>query len=140
MAESGFTRMIIASNTREMASVQQAILDAVHEADFSERAVFAIRLAMEEALSNAIHHGNHDDPDKHVTVDYRVTADRLTVSIDDEGAGFQPQRLADPRAAPNLTHPHGRGVLLMQAYMDEVRFNQSGNAVTLVKYRDENSS
>jgi serine/threonine-protein kinase RsbW len=137
MAEPAFTKMIIASDTSEMARVQQAVLDAAQAHGFAEREVFGIRLALEEGLPNAIHHGNQDDPDKQVAVEYRIHDGELTVHIRDEGGGFRPDNLPDPRDEENLTRPHGRGVLLMQAYMNEVSFNEAGNVVTLVKRRGE---
>lgn len=127
--------MVIASKTTEIGAVKDAILSRARTCQFSERELFGVRLALEEALSNAIHHGNGDDPSKQVVVDYQVDEQTLRISVTDEGGGFQPKDLPDPCCEENLTRPNGRGVMLMKCYMDEVRFNQQGNRVTLVKYR-----
>jgi len=118
-----------------------------------------VGVALAEALSNALYHGNlevgselrADDCDAYwATVRQRIAEPpycerRIYVSatlsweecrfvIQDEGAGFNPNGLPDATAPENLERPSGRGVLLMRTFMDEVHFNQVGNAVTLVKY------
>lgn len=136
MAQERVTRLVIPSDLSEAAVVQARILadlDAVH---FPEHSRFAVRLALDEALSNAIHHGNGDDPAKSVTVEYRVTPLRVTVSVEDQGPGFRPRRLPDPTRDENLERPHGRGVMLIKAYMTRVAFNRAGNRVTMIKERD----
>ncbi|MEM6334383.1 MAG: ATP-binding protein [Planctomycetota bacterium] len=129
--------MVIPSELDRVPVVVEAIVGAVSEAGgYSERCVFAVRLAVDEAVTNAIRHGNGQDPDKSVTVEYEVGADRLSVSICDEGSGFKPEELPDPTEPENLIRTHGRGVMLMHAYMTEVTYSAEGNCVTLVKTRD----
>lgn len=101
---------------------------------YSAEAVFAIKLALEEALMNAIKHGNRRDPDKRVHVEYSVDAKQVDISVTDQGRGFDPAEVPDPTADENLECPTGRGIMLMRAYMDHVEFNQSGNAVRMIKY------
>jgi serine/threonine-protein kinase RsbW len=125
--------MVIASRTSEVGTVSEAILRRAEACDYSKKDLFAIRLALEEALSNAIHHGNGDDPAKQVTVEYEVTRQQARITVRDQGRGFRPEQLPDPCCDEKLTDPNGRGVLLMKAYMDEVTFNRQGNGVTLVK-------
>jgi serine/threonine-protein kinase RsbW len=137
MADGAFTNMVITSKTSEIATVEKAILDEAGSYDYPQRDLFGIRLALEEALANAIHHGNQDDPTKQVRVQYQVTDQQITIQVSDEGGGFSPGSIPDPREEENLARPHGRGVLLMQAYMNEVSFNASGNTVTLIKRRGE---
>lgn len=136
MAEaSSNKRMVIPSQTSSVAKVQKAILRELDKHGYTDKEVFGIRLALEEALTNAIYHGNCGDPTKTVEVEYRVTDQDLCVSITDEGCGFAPENLPDPRLDENLVKPGGRGVLLMKAYMDQVQFNPAGNCVTLTKKR-----
>lgn len=119
----------------EVPRVQQAMLDHVEQRGFGQHAIFAIRLALDEALTNAVRHGNAGDTSKAVTVDYQVTDDEFRATICDQGPGFAPGQLPDCTAEENLERPCGRGVLLMRAYMTNVTFNSTGNCVTLVKSR-----
>lgn len=127
---------VFPSRLDEIPAVERAILDDVAAAGFSEKATFAIRLAMAEALANAVRHGNDNDETKTVTVDWDVTPDKFTVSVKDQGPGFDPDDVPDPTLEENLVIPSGRGVMLMRAYMTDVSFNASGNRVTLVKTTD----
>jgi len=137
MVESSHSKMVISSKTSEMSAVEEAVLNQARAYQYPEQVLFGVRLALEEALANAIKHGNAGDPDRKVTVDYSVDRQRIHVAVWDEGYGFAPEQLPDPRQEEHLTQPHGRGVLLMRAYMDEVHFNERGNCVTLIKYRSE---
>lgn len=128
--------MVIASKPTEIRPVKDEILERAGAHQYSQRELFGVRLALEEALSNAIHHGNGDDPSKQVTVEYEVTDQQLTIRVADEGGGFYPSQLPDPCCEQNLSRPNGRGVMLMKSYMDEVSFNEQGNQVTLVKFRE----
>ena len=133
MADAPTTKLVIPSKLAEVPAVQQAIRDEVQAQGYDEDTVFAVRLALEEALSNAIRHGNCGDESKSVTVEYAIDPKQIRISVADEGCGFQPDTLPDPCAEENLARPHGRGVMLMQAYMDEVSYNDAGNCVTMVK-------
>ena len=136
-SESATTRVVIPSRLPEAPPVIEAILEQVRQHQYPEQAVFGVRLALDEALSNAINHGNGGDPAKQVTVEYSVTDQQLHITICDEGGGFEPEGLPDPTLDENLTRPCGRGVMLMRAYMSDVQFNKAGNCVTLVKRRDD---
>lgn len=136
MAEPTTTKLVFPSKLSEVAGAQQAIIDAASAAGFEEKTLFAIRLALDEALTNAVRHGNGSDPTKNVTVEFSVDECRLTVGIEDEGPGFKPADVPDPTAEENLCRPHGRGVMLMKAYMSDVAYNDRGNRVTLTKERD----
>ncbi len=120
--------------------VEEKILSQCRKHAYAQRDLFALRLALEEAISNAIRHGNKGNPDKHVRVKYRITPQRVDVMVEDEGGGFNPAALPDPTADQNLQCACGRGVLLMRAYMNNVVFNPSGNSVTLTKFNESHSS
>lgn len=113
-------------------NVQKRIEEALHACGFSERDIFAIKLAVEEALVNAVHHGNRADPDKRVHVSFTATPERFDIRITDEGEGFTPE---DDFEVPGLYRPAGRGILLMRGFMDEVQFHGAGNVVTMSKVR-----
>ena len=127
--------LVIPNRTEEGQRVESEILQAVEKHQWDERAVFAVRLALEEALVNAIKHGNRMDPTKHVTVRYAVDAQRVFIEVEDEGPGFEPTDVPDPTLPENLENPSGRGLMLMRAYMDEVEHVGRGNLVRLAKSR-----
>ena len=114
-------------------TVQGELLDLACRLGYSQETAFAIRLAFEEAVNNAIRHGNAMDANKGVRIEYEVTPARVVIAIADEGSGFNPCALPDPTCDENLEKPGGRGVMLMRAYMDKVTFNRRGNRVSMVK-------
>jgi len=118
------------------AKVLQEIVEATEQRGYKREVVFAVRLALDEALVNAVKHGNQSDPQKTVQVEVTIDDDRIVIQIEDQGTGFTPSDLPDPTAEENLGRPHGRGVMLMRAYMTEVDFNERGNRVILIKARD----
>jgi serine/threonine-protein kinase RsbW len=130
------SHQLVLRTLADVPAAQEAMLGQVAQRGFPREAVFAIRLALDEALTNAIRHGNCCDASKRVRVDYRVSDDRFEATVCDEGCGFQPGDVPDPTRPENIERPHGRGVMLMRAYMTEVSFNDAGNCVTLVKHRD----
>lgn len=126
----------IPSDMEEARRVQTEIEQILHEAGaFSEREIFGIKLAVEEALVNAIKHGNQMDPAKQVHVTFHLHADRFEVLIADEGPGFDPEDVPDPTAPENLERPCGRGLLIMRSYMTEVVYHDRGRAVRMAKLR-----
>lgn len=126
----------IASDLTEARRVQAEVEAALRAGRFGDHDIFAIRLALEEALVNAIKHGNQLDRGKQVRVAYRVTAERFDVQITDEGRGFDPDDVPDPTAPENLERPCGRGLLLMRHYMTEVTYSDRGRAVRMAKVRN----
>jgi serine/threonine-protein kinase RsbW len=113
--------------------VQERILQDVQRCGFSNDSTFAIRIALEEAMVNAIKHGNRLDPAKKVHVESRVTAKRAQITIEDEGPGFDRSDIPDPTAGHNLDKPSGRGILLIEAYMDGVQWSRGGRRLKMVK-------
>jgi serine/threonine-protein kinase RsbW len=126
----------IPSDLAEARRLQAEIQSALESASFAERDIFAIRLAVEEALVNAIKHGNGMDPSKRVHVNCRLCTERFEVQITDEGDGFNPDQVPDPTAPENLERPCGRGMLLMRHYMNEVAYDDSGRAVRMARVRN----
>ena len=127
------------SRIEDVPDTEQRILDAASEQGYGEPDCFAIKLALEEALANAIKHGNRSDPAKSVEVSYEIDKDSVRVTICDQGPGFSPDELPDPTLDENLAKPFGRGVMLMRTYMSDISFNTSGNCVTMVKRRSEST-
>jgi serine/threonine-protein kinase RsbW len=92
-----------------------------------------VEIALREALANAIIHGNHENPGKHVHVRCRCEPSEISLAIKDEGPGFDVDRISDPTAPENTESAHGRGIYLMKALMDEVRFEEGGVVVHMRK-------
>ena len=126
--------LTIPSDMAEARRVQAEIGQVLQGTDlFSEREIFGIKLAVEEALVNAIKHGNQMDRAKKVRIHYRVAPNFFEVRVTDEGAGFDPSDVPDPTAVENIERPCGRGLMLMRHYMSEVSFNGRGNSVRMAK-------
>jgi serine/threonine-protein kinase RsbW len=119
----------------EIGRVADAVVAVMAAAGYPDRDRFAARLALEEAVANAVKHGHQGDPGKRVRVGYQVRADRVLMEVEDQGAGFDPRRVPDPRDPENLDKPCGRGLLLMRSYTTWLRFNARGNRVTLCRAR-----
>jgi serine/threonine-protein kinase RsbW len=92
-----------------------------------------VEIALREALANAIIHGNHENPGKHVHVRCRCEPSEISLAIKDEGPGFDVHKISDPTAPENTGSAHGRGIYLMKALMDEVRFEEGGVVVHMRK-------
>jgi serine/threonine-protein kinase RsbW len=122
-------------STPEMYTVIERVLDDLHASGYTRQETFSVRLALEEAIVNAIKHGHHNDLTKEVQVRYHISSACVLAAVQDEGEGFCPEDVPDPLAPENLESDHGRGLLLMRNYMTWVRYNQSGTCVTLCKQR-----
>jgi serine/threonine-protein kinase RsbW len=129
--------VVIPSDPTEARRVQDDIESALKACQFEEREIFSIKLALEEALVNAIKHGNQMDRSKKVHISYRVCPERFEIKITDEGRGFDPEDVPDPMAPENLERPCGRGLLLMRHYMTEVVYHPPGNRLSMCKVRTE---
>jgi serine/threonine-protein kinase RsbW len=123
----------IPSDPAATRDVQKQIMDRVEAEHYGEQSTFAIRLALEEGLLNAIKHGNKLDPRKTVHVEAKVTAKSTEITIEDQGDGFERSTVPDPCADENLLKCSGRGILLMEAYMDKVQYSRGGRRVKIVK-------
>ncbi|MBS0206950.1 MAG: ATP-binding protein [Planctomycetes bacterium] len=100
---------------------------------FSPHDAFGIRLALDEALVNAIKHGNGFHPEKTVKVICLIEDDLFRIEIEDQGPGFRLEDVPDPTDEENLERPCGRGIMLMRSFMSRIEYNSSGNKVLLEK-------
>jgi CheY-like chemotaxis protein/anti-sigma regulatory factor (Ser/Thr protein kinase) len=141
-----------------LVTMLQDMLCGMHLVDESER--LRVGVALEEALVNALFHGNlgvssdlkqqddrafhrlaeqrRDQPpyrDRRIYVTARLTPGEAEISVRDEGDGFDPATLPDPTDPANMERASGRGLLLIRTFMDEVRHNPAGNQITMVKRR-----
>jgi serine/threonine-protein kinase RsbW len=135
MAEPVQFEIAIPSNTARGHEVQERILNLLQEREFSAKDLFGVKLALEEAIVNAIKHGNRMDPSKSVRVRCELDDERVQILVEDEGLGFDPSDVPDPTEVENLEKPSGRGLMLMRAFMTTVEYNARGNRVLLEKRR-----
>lgn len=134
-SEGTINQFLIPSDLLATRQPEQEILDALDRFGYPEQALFAVKLSLEEALVNAIKHGNQCDPAKRIVMRYDVNASRAIIIIADQGTGFCPTTVPDCTAEENLNRPSGRGIMLMRAYMDQVHFSRRGNMVRMIKYK-----
>jgi serine/threonine-protein kinase RsbW len=127
------TKITIASDHSASRDVQKRIVDAVIRHGYNGQNLFGIKLALEEAMINAIKHGNKLDPKKRVHVEYSVTPRQVEIIIEDEGQGFDRSCVPDPTQPENIEKCSGRGLLLMEAYMNKIEFSKGGRRVRMIK-------
>jgi len=123
----------IPSDLDYMHSVLSYMLERVAEFGIAEPASCNLLVALDEAITNAIKHGNKSDPEKKVKIVAELSAEEARFTIRDEGDGFNPAGVPDPTDPDRLLNPHGRGILFMNHIMDEVHYNERGNEITLIK-------
>jgi len=123
------------SSLESVNKAEQAARDLAVKAGFDEEETDRIAMSVREATVNAVLHGNQYDPKKRVTVAFELTPESLSVSVRDEGKGLDPGSVPDPLAPENLLKQSGRGIFLIRAFMDEVRFRSMdpGTEITLIK-------
>jgi len=116
--------------------VTDELLEQLGRHGWSPSDIFAIHLAAEEAIVNAIVHGNKLDPAKQVQVSCEVGPELVRIRITDQGAGFDPAQVPDCTLEERLEVPSGRGVMLMKSFMTRIEYNAKGNSVLLEKRHD----
>lgn len=115
--------------------IMEELLEQLGAHGWSPSDIFAIHLAAEEAIVNAILHGNKFDATKHVRVSCVVSRELARIEVTDEGAGFDPAAVPDCRLDERLEAPNGRGVMLMRTFMTRIEYNDRGNRVLMEKRR-----
>jgi len=124
--------ILIGSSLEKVEEIVDRILCRLDGDALPNEKQFGLRLALHEALANAIKHGNRNRPDLPVHIYTRRLPDRLEVRIRDEGPGFNCDAVPDPTEGDNVYQCSGRGVFLMRKLVDEVDYNDAGNEVTLI--------
>jgi serine/threonine-protein kinase RsbW len=121
------------SEVAAIAPFVDKLMRLIRKSGCADEAESDVEIALREALANAIIHGNHEDPGKHVHVHCRCEPREISIAVKDEGRGFDADAIADPTAPENHGSIHGRGIYLMKALMDEVRFEEGGVVVHMRK-------
>ncbi len=129
--------IVLEGNPSAVAGVYEQLLAKLKSCDFSQDDIFAVHLALEEAFINAVKHGNKMEPSKQIKIDYSVARDKIEIFVTDEGHGFNPDNIPDPRCGENIYKTEGRGLFLIRSYMDVVDFNKAGNRIHMVRFREK---
>ncbi len=113
----------IESDPNNLITIEEFVNYFAMDQKLGEEKLSALLLAVTEAVTNAIKHGNKNDNTKMVTIDVNVIGDMLQIIVKDQGNGFDPSKVPDPTEPENLLKDSGRGLYLMKVYMSDLRFN-----------------
>ncbi len=119
----------------EVPALLDLVMADMEQLAYPKKDLFGVRLALEEAMVNAVKHGNHGDPAKEARLRYHVSPESVLLEVEDDGAGFDPSQVPDPLAPENLERASGRGLFLIRRYMTWMRHNERGNCITMCKRR-----
>jgi len=123
----------VPSEIKYIKDISSKILKLLATYGIDDDTLFDIKLCAEEALRNAIEHGNGCDKKRSVKVSLWVDDGKVNIEVEDKGSGYNPELLPDPTDNGNLMKNSGRGVYLIKKLMDEVKFNKAGNTITMMK-------
>ena len=124
------------SSMRHVYLLDVVVTEVLKDLGFAEEIQEQINLAAIEAGTNAIKHGNKEDPNKKAVMQFLLDEEKLMIVIEDEGDGFTRKEVADPLDPENLLKSSGRGLFLMEAYMDAVTYEANGTIIKMVKYKE----
>lgn len=123
----------LATDIKKIIPFAQRIAARVLALTGSDEEAFNVKLALEEALTNAMRHGNALDPQLKVGVSIQADGARIALDVHDQGKGFDFQSLPDPTTGAYVNRPSGRGIFLMRKLMDSVEFYDGGRGIKMVK-------
>ncbi len=118
-----------------IAPVWNELDSKLHRHNYTDDDIFAVHLSLEEAFTNAVKHGNNMDLTKEVCIEYSINSEKVEITVADQGGGFDPDAVPDPRCGENLFKAEGRGLLLIRSYMDKISHNPQGNQLRMIRYR-----
>jgi serine/threonine-protein kinase RsbW len=119
----------IPNNLESIYRIEGEVIRGMALLGYDENEQFAVRLALDEALINAFRHGNQGEAHRHIHVEADMTSEEITIAVEDEGTGFDPACLNDPRHEDHVRRTSGRGVFLIREFMTETRFRKNGARV-----------
>lgn len=133
MAADKIKKLVLHSSFEEIEKLQSFVDSLQQWTACSDEQSSRIKLTLSEAVNNAIIHGNRQQYDQTITITavFNDDDDRLTVSVADQGKGFDPDTLPDPLKKENLLKEGGRGVYLIRQYADEAYFENGGSKVIM---------
>ncbi|MFH1553050.1 MAG: ATP-binding protein [Candidatus Omnitrophota bacterium] len=124
----------LANDNRLLKKVSTKLINDLKKKGVEEDIIFDVHVAFEEALRNAMIHGNKSESGKKVIIETNMTETEVVICVEDEGDGFDPWGLPDPTLNENLLKEGGRGVYLIRHLMDEVRYEEGGRKIIMIKY------
>jgi serine/threonine-protein kinase RsbW len=132
------TELSLPSRIDTVATAAALVAEFLSRSGITEDAAFGIDMAVREAVTNAVVHGNRKDENKTVDVTLKSSPDAVEISVHDQGAGFNPEDVPDPTAEENILKASGRGIFFMRSFMDEVNWlirPGGGTTVRMLKRR-----
>jgi len=130
------TRLVLPSHIEAVADAAAAVTGFIRDCGAPDDAAFGIEMAVREAVTNAMVHGNQEDEAKSVEVVFNCQGNELEIEVKDQGEGFEPEDVPDPTDPANLLKTSGRGIFLMRTFMDDVQYvhrPEGGTAVRMTK-------
>lgn len=137
--DSGLTHnntLCIHSALPEIYHAEDVVLSELIDTGVDSNTLFAVRMALDEALINAYQHGNGCNPEKTIKIDREIHPDFIQITITDEGNGFDPRTVLDPTTPERVMAPNGRGLYLIREFASAVTYNERGNQITIVMRPD----
>jgi serine/threonine-protein kinase RsbW len=132
------TELSLPSRIETVAAAAAAVAEFISRSGISDDAAFGIDMAVREAVTNAVMHGNREDDNKTVDIVLKSSPDAVEISVHDQGPGFNPEDVPDPTAKENILKTSGRGIFFMRTFMDEVDWSirpEGGTTVRMLKRR-----
>ena len=132
------TELSLPSRIETVAAAAAAVAEFIGRFGVSDDAAFGIDMAVREAVTNAVLHGNRQDENKTVDIVLKSSPDAVEISVHDSGPGFNPEDVPDPTANENILKTSGRGIFFMRTFMDEVDWlirPEGGTTVRMLKRR-----
>jgi serine/threonine-protein kinase RsbW len=127
------TQLVLPSHIEAVADAAAAAADFARSCGLAEDAAFGIDMAVREAITNAIVHGNKEDESKKVELTFNCSQNAVEIQVRDQGEGFDPGSVPDPTAPENILKTSGRGNFLIRNLMDEVDWSSSADGGTMVR-------
>ena len=127
------------SDVEYLEEIELASTKFAEKAGFDDSTIYDISIALTELVNNAIHHGNKNDKNKMVTVKFASDDKRISISISDEGKGFNISNLSDPLDPENIMAENGRGIYLVKALMDDVDYKSSETGTEIIIFKNKQS-
>ena len=124
--------IVIKTRKDTIKQAESKLKAALRDVVISDTELHNVLVSASEAVNNAVNHGNRNDSMKNVTVDVDYKDDELTVGVEDEGGGFNPENVPDPLLPENLLKPSGRGIHIIKSLMDTVRFEFGPHGTRIV--------
>jgi serine/threonine-protein kinase RsbW len=135
LLKNGEYKVTFPSNIKYLEDIERITSKITAELNFEESVRDDLSIAVTELFNNALHHGNKEDESKKITVTFRIGNNKLSISVQDEGKGFEPEKLRDPLLPENIYDVSGRGIYLVKQLVDDLKFNitDKGTEIIIIK-------